>query len=137
MKFFLDSAIIDEIEYALDMWNIDGVTTNPRHINVSGKPFMTAIKEIAAVFAGTDKPVSVEVNPHHDNWHGGTDAHQMQKQGKGAYVTTIGAPSAFMHWANGLADKRDIQAVTDLLAVFAEKAHEMGVSTDPWVRVDG
>ncbi len=68
MKFFLDSALVDEIRYALDLWDIDGVTTNPRHVNVSGKPFMTVIKEIAEIFAGTDKPVSVEVNPHHDNW---------------------------------------------------------------------
>ena len=68
MKFFLDSALVDEIRYAFDMWDIDGVTTNPRHVNVSGKPFMTVIKEIAEIFAGTDKPISVEVNPHHDNW---------------------------------------------------------------------
>lgn len=68
MKFFLDSAIVDEIKYALEMWDIDGVTTNPRHVQVSGKPFMQAIHEIAEIFAGTDKPVSVEVNPHFDNW---------------------------------------------------------------------
>ena len=68
MKFFLDSALVDEIRYALDMWNVDGVTTNPRHVNVSGKPFMTVIKEIANIFEGTDKAISVEVNPHHDNW---------------------------------------------------------------------
>jgi transaldolase len=68
MKFFLDSALVDQIRYALSMWDIDGVTTNPRHVNVSGKPFMTVIKEIAEIFAGTDKPISVEVNPHHDNW---------------------------------------------------------------------
>lgn len=68
MKFFLDSAKVDEIQYALDMWDIDGVTTNPRHVNVSGKPFLTVIKEIAEIFAGTEKPISVEVNPHYDNW---------------------------------------------------------------------
>ncbi len=68
MKFFLDSAIIDEISYALDMWDIDGVTTNPRHVNVSGKAFLSVIKEISALFEGTDKPISVEVNPHYDNW---------------------------------------------------------------------
>lgn len=72
--------------------------------------------------------------PHHDNWHGGTDAHQMQKQGKGAHVTTIGVPWAFMHWAHGLADKRDIQAVTALLALFAGEAHEIGVGPDPWTQ---
>jgi len=64
MKFFLDSAHVHEIEYALKMWNLDGVTTNPRHVQASGKPFLTVIREIAALFAGTDKPVSVEVNPH-------------------------------------------------------------------------
>lgn len=68
MQYFLDSAIVDEIKYGLEMWDIDGVTTNPRHINVSGKPFLTAIKEIAALLDGTDKPLSAEVNPHHDDW---------------------------------------------------------------------
>jgi transaldolase len=65
MKFFLDSAKVDEIEYALDAFNIDGVTTNPRHVQVSGKPFMTVIREIAKLVDGTDKTVSVEVNPHY------------------------------------------------------------------------
>jgi transaldolase len=64
MKFFLDSALVDEIKYALDVFNIDGVTTNPRHIQVSGKPFMSAIKEIAKLVEGTEKTISVEVNPH-------------------------------------------------------------------------
>ena len=64
MKFFLDSAIVEEIEYALETFDIDGVTTNPRHVEVSGKPFMQVIREIAAIFEGTDKTVSVEVNPH-------------------------------------------------------------------------
>ncbi len=64
MKFFLDSAHVHEIEHALSMWNLDGVTTNPKHIQASGKPFMTVIREIAALFAGTQKTISVEVNPH-------------------------------------------------------------------------
>lgn len=65
MKFFLDSAIVDEIAYALDMWDIDGVTTNPRHILASGKPMLQVIREIGKLVAGTDKTVSVEVNPHY------------------------------------------------------------------------
>lgn len=65
MKFFLDSAKVEEIEYALDSFNIDGVTTNPRHVQVSGKPFLKVIKEIAALVEGTEKTVSVEVNPHY------------------------------------------------------------------------
>ncbi len=76
MKLFLDSAITEEIAHALDMWDMDGLTTNPRHVMVSGKPFRTVIAEIAEIVAGTDKPVSVEVNPHF------TDADEIVKQGR-------------------------------------------------------
>jgi transaldolase len=55
MKFFLDSAHVHEISYALDMWDIDGVTTNPKHIQVTGKPFLTVIQEVGELFEGTDK----------------------------------------------------------------------------------
>jgi transaldolase len=65
VKFFLDSAKIDEIEYAIDRFDIDGVTTNPRHVEVSGKPFMKVIREIAEIVKGTEKTISVEVNPHY------------------------------------------------------------------------
>jgi len=65
MKFFLDSAIVDEIQYALKAFDIDGVTTNPRHVQVSGKPFLTVVQEIAKLVEGTDKTISVEVNPHY------------------------------------------------------------------------
>lgn len=64
MQFFLDSAHVHEISYALKSFNIDGVTTNPRHVQASGKPFMTVIREIAKLVEGTEKTVSVEVNPH-------------------------------------------------------------------------
>jgi transaldolase len=73
VKFFLDSAQTDEIAYALEMWGIDGVTTNPRHVQASGKPFLQVVREIAGLFEGTDKPVSVEVNPHHDTWQAMVD----------------------------------------------------------------
>lgn len=64
MQFFLDSAKIDEIAYALDAFDIDGVTTNPRHVLAAGKPFLATIQEIAKLVEGTDKTVSVEVDPH-------------------------------------------------------------------------
>lgn len=64
MKYFLDSAKIDEIRYAYANWGIDGVTTNPKHIKLSGKPFLTVLKEMAAEFEGKDFPISVEINPH-------------------------------------------------------------------------
>lgn len=66
MKFFIDSAKVDEISYALEFWDIDGVTTNPRHVQVSGKPFMQVIQEIGRLVAqaGDDKTVSVQTNPY-------------------------------------------------------------------------
>ncbi len=64
MKYFLDSAKLDEIKYALNNWKIDGVTSNPKHIKNSGKPFFTVIKEFASEFETIDFPISVEVNPH-------------------------------------------------------------------------
>jgi transaldolase len=65
MQLFLDSAKEDEIRYALDAFDIDGITTNPRHVQVAGKPFMTVIRNIAKLVEGTEKTVSVEVNPHY------------------------------------------------------------------------
>lgn len=72
MKYFLDSAKMDEIKYAYETFGIDGITTNPKHIMNSGKPFLTAIGDIAAWIKeegleGYEKfPVSVEINPHLD-----------------------------------------------------------------------
>ena len=73
MKYFLDSAKIDEIREAYSTFGIDGVTTNPNHIMNSGKPFYTVIAELAAFvkengLEGYEKfPVSVEINPHLDD----------------------------------------------------------------------
>lgn len=64
MKYFLDSAKIDEIKYAFDNWKIDGVTSNPKHIKDSGKPFFTVVKEFANEFKDVDFPISVEIDPH-------------------------------------------------------------------------
>lgn len=73
MKYFLDSAKIDEINEAYNTFGIDGVTTNPNHIMNSGKPFFTVIGELADFvkennIEGWDKfPISVEINPHLDD----------------------------------------------------------------------
>lgn len=70
MKYFLDSAKLDEIQKAYETFGIDGVTTNPKHIMSSGKPFMTCIKDIAAwvekegLEGCNTFPVSVEINPN-------------------------------------------------------------------------
>lgn len=73
MKFFLDSAKINEIREAYDTFGIDGVTTNPNHIMNSGKPFYTVLSELADFvrekgIEGWDVfPVSVEIDPHLDD----------------------------------------------------------------------
>lgn len=73
MKYFLDSAKIDEIKEAYNTFGIDGVTTNPNHIMNSGKPFFTVIGELAEFVKGNDIegwdkfPISVEINPHLDD----------------------------------------------------------------------
>ncbi len=77
MKYFLDSAIMEEIRYAYENWGIDGLTTNPKHIMNSGKPFLTVVDEFASEFRGVDNfPISVEINPHLD------DAKEMVAEGK-------------------------------------------------------
>ena len=73
MKYFLDSAKIDEIREAYDTFGIDGVTTNPNHIMNSGKPFKVVLCELADFvkekgIEGWDVfPISVEINPHLDD----------------------------------------------------------------------
>jgi len=58
MKFFIDTANVDEIKEAQDLGMVDGVTTNPSLVAKEGKEFKGLIKEICAVVSG---PVSVEV----------------------------------------------------------------------------
>ncbi len=58
MKFFIDTADINEIKMGLEMGMVDGVTTNPSLVAKTGKPFETVIKEILELVPG---PVSLEV----------------------------------------------------------------------------
>jgi transaldolase len=58
MKFFIDTADVQEIKMAIDRGWVDGVTTNPSLIAKSGRPFHDVIKEICKL---TDGPVSAEV----------------------------------------------------------------------------
>jgi len=59
MKFFIDTANIEEIKAANDLKILDGVTTNPTLISKTGKPFMEVVEEILEEVP--DKPVSLEV----------------------------------------------------------------------------
>ena len=58
MKFFIDTANIDEIKQGLDMGMVDGVTTNPSLVAKEDKPFLEILKEICRL---VDGPVSAEV----------------------------------------------------------------------------
>lgn len=58
MKFFVDTADIDDIRELADTGLLDGVTTNPSLIHKSGRDFMEVTKDICGV---VDGPVSAEV----------------------------------------------------------------------------
>jgi len=57
MKFFIDTADVEEIRDAHAMGMVDGVTTNPTLIARSGRPFGEVITEICGI---VDGPVSAE-----------------------------------------------------------------------------
>ncbi|MDX2073385.1 MAG: fructose-6-phosphate aldolase [Alphaproteobacteria bacterium] len=71
MKFFVDTADINEIRELAATGMLDGVTTNPTLIAKSGRDFFEVIKEICTIVSG---PVSAEVTA--------TDAPGMIKEGE-------------------------------------------------------
>jgi len=58
MKFFIDTANIDEIKKANELGMVDGVTTNPTLVSKEGREFKGLIKEICDL---VDGPVNAEV----------------------------------------------------------------------------
>ena len=58
MKFFLDTANIDEIRAGAELGIVDGVTTNPSLVAKEGKDFKTLVGQICEIISG---PVSAEV----------------------------------------------------------------------------
>ncbi|KAB8132322.1 fructose-6-phosphate aldolase [Gracilibacillus oryzae] len=58
MKFFLDTANIDEIKRVNELGLVDGITTNPSIIAKEGRNFKEVIQEICGIIDG---PVSAEV----------------------------------------------------------------------------
>jgi transaldolase len=71
MKFFIDTANIQEIKEGLALGMVDGVTTNPSLVAREKKDFNRVIQEILAV---VDGPVSLEVIS--------LDANGMLREGK-------------------------------------------------------
>ena len=58
MKFFIDTANLDEIKEAASLGVLDGVTTNPSLVARENREFKELIKEICTI---VDGPVSAEV----------------------------------------------------------------------------
>lgn len=73
MRFFIDTANVEDIRKANDMGIICGVTTNPSLIAKEGRDFNQVIKEIASI---VDGPISGEVKATT------TDAEGMIKEGR-------------------------------------------------------
>ena len=73
MKFFIDTAKVEDIKAANDMGVICGVTTNPSLIAKEGRDFKEVIKEITSI---VDGPISGEVKATT------TDAEGMIKEGR-------------------------------------------------------
>ena len=73
MKFFIDTANVEDIRKANDMGIICGVTTNPSLIAKEGRDFNQVIEEIASI---VDGPISGEVKATT------TDAEGLIKEGR-------------------------------------------------------
>lgn len=73
MRFFIDTAKVEDIKKANDMGVICGVTTNPSLIAKEGRDFKEVIAEIASI---VDGPISGEVKATT------TDAEGMIKEGR-------------------------------------------------------
>jgi len=71
MKFFLDTAVVDEIREGAAYGLVDGITTNPSLVAKSGRKFREVIEEICTI---VDGPISAEVVS--------TDAEGMLSEGR-------------------------------------------------------
>lgn len=71
MKFFIDTANIEEIREAASLGIVDGVTTNPSLVAKEGRDFQQVLREIVSLVNG---PISAEVTA--------LDAPGMLKQGR-------------------------------------------------------
>ena len=71
MKFFVDTADVEEIRDLAATGLVDGVTTNPSLVAKTGRDFFEVLKEICDI---VDGPVSAEVTA--------TEADDMAEEGR-------------------------------------------------------
>ena len=81
MKFFVDTANVEDIKKAVEMGIIAGVTTNPSLIAKEGRDFVETVREIGTI---VDGPISAEVIS--------LEADQMVKEAQELYEA-IGNPN--------------------------------------------
>lgn len=84
MKFFIDTADVDQIRTAYTWGILDGVTTNPTHVSTEGRPHKEIIQEICGIVP--DGEISVEVV--------GTDCETMVREAE-----------EFVKWADNIVIK--------------------------------
>lgn len=77
MKFFIDTANVEEIRQANEMGIVAGVTTNPSLIAKEGRDYAETLAEIASI---VDGPISGEVKATT------TDAQGMIEEGRAIYA---------------------------------------------------
>ena len=77
MRFFIDTANVEEIRKANEMGVICGVTTNPSLIAKEGRDYAETLKEIASI---VDGPISGEVKATTE------DAETMIEEGRAIYA---------------------------------------------------
>ena len=72
MKFFLDTANVNEIREAASLGILDGITTNPSLVAKEGRDFHQVLREIVSIVNG---PISAEVTA--------ADRESMLQEGRG------------------------------------------------------
>jgi len=127
VKFFIDTASVEEIKEAMSLGMVDGVTTNPTLIAKTGRPFMEVAREIVELVPG---PVSLEVVSL-DTQGMVDEARQLAKLGDNVVIkipmTTEGLKAARILSEEGI--KTNITLVfSPLQALLAAKAGATYVS---------
>ena len=116
MKFFIDTADVEEIRDLAATGLVDGVTTNPSLVAKSGRDFFDVLKEICALVEG---PVSAEVTGDIANslWQ------LNERLGEGEPLFEI-------------KDRRSVREA--MLAEFSEHQYDQTIGTiKPWESASG
>ena len=116
MRFFIDTANVEEIRKANDMGVICGVTTNPSLIAKEGRDYAETLKEIASI---VDGPISGEVKATTE------DAETMIEEGRAIYALDPEHMVMFGH-----------TAAPELCGKFAQKVLEkLPVAQYDWAEI--